>query len=127
MFLVYFVIPMTGFNGFIITIYAGNMINATLSLNRLVKKSNMSLPVNLWIIRPAIAVCGAGIPVFVLCNRILLNMGLSVPAVLMITVTAVLYVMFLFPLGCVDKGVYLRMKRKLIKVGYDGKDKYRGK
>ncbi|PWM43032.1 MAG: hypothetical protein DBX47_07475 [Clostridiales bacterium] len=41
-FLVWVVLPLTGFEGLVLTIYAGNVINAVLSLRRLCKLTNIS-------------------------------------------------------------------------------------
>lgn len=53
--LVYFILPHTGFVGFIITIYAGNTINAALSLQRLIRKAGVRIGVFRFFVVPAAA------------------------------------------------------------------------
>ena len=58
-FLVWFLLPHFGIIGYIITIYISELINASLSIVRLMKKSGFKTHLTKWIIKPLLCVAGA--------------------------------------------------------------------
>ena len=57
--LVAILLPMLGINGYIITVYFTEILNATLSITRLLVKSHVKTHVILWIGRPLLCIIGA--------------------------------------------------------------------
>lgn len=98
--LVYFIIPLLGFNGFMLTIYVGNIVNSMMSLNRFIKVADIKFSFSLWIIRPLISVFAAGFPVYVLFKHFV---NTEFPTVLCIVLTIAIYIIYIFMTGCVVK------------------------
>ncbi len=57
--LVAILLPIMGINGYIVTVYFTEIINATLSITRLLSKSHVKTHVFLWVGRPLLCVVGA--------------------------------------------------------------------
>lgn len=98
--LVFFIIPIMGFNGFMLTVYVGNMLNSMMSLNKFIKITDIKFPFSLWIIRPLISVFAAGLPVFVIFKYFI---KIEFPTVFCIIMTILLYVLFIFLTGCLKR------------------------
>jgi stage V sporulation protein B len=98
--LVYFIIPLLGFDGFMLTIYVGNIVNSMMSLNKFIKVADIKFSFSLWIIRPLLSVFAAGFPIYVLFKHFI---NIEFPTVLCIILTIIFYVVFIFLTGCVVK------------------------
>ncbi len=67
--LVYFLVPLTGTNGYLAIIFFSTIFNATLSIHRLLKVSCVEVNVTEWIIKPIL--CGSVSVLFVLfCKQL---------------------------------------------------------
>ncbi len=58
-FLVWFLLPKMGISGYIVTIYVTELINASLSVTRLMKKSGFKTHLIKWIIKPLFSIVGS--------------------------------------------------------------------
>ncbi|MGL5346205.1 MAG: polysaccharide biosynthesis C-terminal domain-containing protein [Peptostreptococcaceae bacterium] len=56
MFLIYFLIPVKGIDGFITVLFVGTLLNASLSINRLLKVTKLDFLLVDWIIKPGICI-----------------------------------------------------------------------
>ena len=54
--LIYFLIPVKGIEGFIIVLFVGTILNASLSINRLLKVTKLPFLLTDWIIKPGICI-----------------------------------------------------------------------
>ncbi|MCI9626316.1 MAG: oligosaccharide flippase family protein [Clostridia bacterium] len=54
--LVYLLLPLLGIHGYIIVLFASEMLNTTLSLNRLVKVVDFKIKFGAWFLKPALAI-----------------------------------------------------------------------
>ena len=90
--LVYFILPHTGFIGFMITIYAGNSINAALSLHRLLKKSGIRIGFMRSVLLPAAAALTSCLLFYLIFRQMSLLSG----TVLGIALACISYALLLF-------------------------------
>lgn len=104
--LVLFLLPRYGIIGYIITVYFTELINATLSITRLITLSRVKPKVFLWVAKPIISVVGATI-----LTKKISSVVVSFPSfisntvllVIMICVTISIYFIFLFVLGVIKR------------------------
>lgn len=54
--LIFFVIPKKGIEGFILVLFVGTLLNATLSINKLLKVTKLEFLIGDWIFKPAVSV-----------------------------------------------------------------------
>ncbi|MBQ7294304.1 MAG: polysaccharide biosynthesis C-terminal domain-containing protein [Clostridia bacterium] len=90
-FLVWLLLPQFGIIGYIITIYVSELINASLSIVRLMKKSGFKTHLTKWIIKPLICITGATCLchiIFSLANTTLLSPALKLATHILATLLA---------------------------------------
>jgi stage V sporulation protein B len=92
--LVYFLVPIYGIYGYIVTIYIAEIINASLSIARMIKISGLRPPVLKFILCPFLCVAGAASVCNILGN-ILFNMGASLGLILNIICYIFIYLFFM--------------------------------
>ena len=95
--LVYFLVPIYGIYGYIVTIYIAEIINASLSIARMIKISGLRPPILKFILCPFLCVAGAAS----VCN-ILGNIVFDMDASLGLILNAICYIfIYLFFMSCV--------------------------
>ncbi len=105
--LVAILLPIMGINGYIVTVYFTEILNATLSISRLLLKSKIKTHIFLWVGRPLLCVIAATKAVyfltecFIQLNNVWLNMLLS----------AFVYVVFMIILGGIKPNVIMERLR----------------
>ncbi|RDY24581.1 hypothetical protein CHF27_002775 [Romboutsia maritimum] len=98
-FIIYYFIPRKGISGFIMVIFISTILNASLSLNRLLKVTNLDFHILDWVIKPFICVSISAYLSKFLFNIIEINPLISIQIILVLT----LYFIFLFLFGCLKK------------------------
>ena len=95
-FLVWFLLPRFGIVGFIITIYISELINASLSIVRLIKKSGFKTHLIKWIVKPLMCIAGSTCLCNIIFGFITLNMCFpSIKLTIHILVALLAYVLML--------------------------------
>ena len=99
--LVCILVPKLGIVGYIITIYIAEIVNASLSIARLIKITAFRFPVKKTVVAPLFCAVGAGS----ICNLIFyafkLPMGI-LPAILAISAFVLLYFIFMSVTGALS-------------------------
>ena len=114
--LVWFLVPHMGLMGYVITIYATEILNTTLSLCRMLPISNMKI--HLWkqVFGPLVSVLGACCGIRLMMAVFHIDMALTVPALIgQILLTALLYMILLMCTGVVDRRT-VRTARSLLPI-----------
>ncbi|WP_296647658.1 oligosaccharide flippase family protein [Romboutsia sp. 13368] len=98
-FLILYLIPKKGIEGFIIVLFAGTLLNASLSINKLLKVTKIQFKLFDWIIKPMLCIAIAGCFVKYSLAYINLNLHISIQIILSIA----LYLILLIISGCITK------------------------
>lgn len=98
-FLICFLIPKKGIVGFIIVLFAGTLINSLLSINRLLKVTNINFLIGDWIIRPALSVVFSSYIIKFIFDFININ-NMIIPQIILVII---LYFIFLVFFRCIGK------------------------
>ena len=102
--LVLFLLPKFGIVGYIMTIYISELINASLSAVRLIKKSGFKTHFSKWITKPLLCIIGSTCIAHILFSFIALA---SLPSALRLTVhivsTVIVYTLLLMATNAFDK------------------------
>ncbi len=112
--LVYFLLPLYGIPGYVFIIYIAELVNASLSIARLLSVSKVKPDIVNWLLKPALATVGA-------VSIAKLIFGLSGRAVTggvltyAIIISALIYVLLLSGLFAVEKKDILKVKQMLKK------------
>ena len=115
--LVWLLLPHMGMEGYILVIYIAELMNASLSIARLLKITALRPPVMKLLFVPLIAVIGATSAVRI-SSTYLEEMGvISFDGVLLLAahifVSALLYIVFLFLLGGTSKKELQALRRRI--------------
>jgi len=103
--LAWLLIPRYGILGFVIMVVVSNLFTSALNLKRLLKITNVSLRLNDWIIKPALAALAASQGVRALfLYTVLGQLPLWGSLITGFTVIGIIYLAALFSLGCITKG-----------------------
>lgn len=95
--LVYFVVPVYGVYGYVLVIYAMEIINASLSIVRIFKCSNAGVAIIRWLFKPLVSVIGAtSLTKLVLGSNLFPALNYNASAIVGICICTVLYVALLF-------------------------------
>ncbi len=99
--LVYILLPMLGIHGYLIVLFASEMLNTILSFNRLMKVVDFRMRFMAWFIKPAFAICLS----IYLVNSLSFLLQLSSLAMLIVLVSAsgFCYLVFLYVLDCAHR------------------------
>ncbi len=111
-------VPQYGLPAYIVIFFISTVLNAFLSLNRLVKASGIKVKLGNWVLKPLISITAAGLATTLLFN--LINLGGGWGLALKIILIAVLYLLLLFWLECVtkqDMQLFKRLARGAKKFG----------
>lgn len=98
-FLILFLIPKKGIEGFIIVLFVSTILNSSLSINRLLKVTNLPFDILDWVLKPAFCItigCYISKYIFKLVN-------LSTLLTPQVIGAGILYLIFLRVLGCIKK------------------------
>ncbi|MEG0571062.1 MAG: polysaccharide biosynthesis C-terminal domain-containing protein, partial [Oscillospiraceae bacterium] len=112
--LIYFLVPNLGVWGYIAVLFVGTIFNFSMSLNRLIKVSQVKIKWDKWVIKPLI---GAGVAVLITKTVFLIfkdfGMGMTVVTFIKIGIILVFYYIFLRMLGVITKKEVLWIKYAL--------------
>ena len=98
-FLILYLIPKKGIEGFIIVLFAGTLLNASLSIHKLLKATNIHFRLFDWIIKPAFCITLASYCIKYSLPYINFNLHISIQIIL----TMALYLILLIISGCITK------------------------
>lgn len=98
-FLILFLIPKKGINGFIIVLFIGTLLNSLLSINRLLKVTKLKFLLFDWIIKPSICISLSSYITKFLFNILKINSLVFFEITLIICI----YCILLFLLGAIKK------------------------
>ncbi len=98
-FLILYLIPKKGIEGFIIVLFAGTLLNASLSIHKLLKATNIHFRLFDWIIKPAFCITLASYCIKYSLPYINFNLHISIQIIL----TMALYLVLLIISGCITK------------------------
>ncbi|HOQ17692.1 MAG TPA: stage V sporulation protein B [Defluviitaleaceae bacterium] len=94
---IYFLIPKLGLLGFIWAVIASSITVTLLHLGNVLKFTSISLDLNKWIIRPALAAAATGLTSKYILNHYLLSrFSLKSSLFIVLVILALMYVFFLF-------------------------------
>lgn len=98
---IWLLVPMFGVRGFIVVMYCSELLNTSLSLNRLIQVTQVRMHVTDWIVKPVLCIMTACV-LSGLASRFLFSGALSGTAsvVLVIVCACLLYMLFLFVTQC---------------------------
>lgn len=97
LFLIIYLIPKKGIEGFIFVLFAGTLLNSSLSIGKLLKVTKLEFKIFDWILKPSLAIFLGGNLVKLISNNISLNLFFIV------TLTIISYLIFLILFRCVTK------------------------
>ena len=108
--LVAILLPKMGILGYIVTVYFTEILNAALSITRLLLRSHVKTHVILWVGRPLLCIIAATQGVSLFCNHLfcLDNVWLH------IGISAVVYVLLLIPMGGIKPRVIAKSLKYMI-------------
>ena len=92
-FLILYLIPKKGIEGFIIVLFVGTLLNASLSIHKLLKVTNIQFKLLDWIIKPGFCITLAGYCIKYGLAYINLNLHISIQIVLTISLYFVLLIL----------------------------------
>ena len=98
-FLILYLIPKKGIEGFIIVLFAGTLINSCLSIHKLLKVTNIQFKIFDWIIKPGFCIVLASCFIKYGLAYINLNLHISIQIIL----TMALYFVLLVVFGCITR------------------------
>lgn len=98
-FLILFLIPKKGIEGFIIVLFLSTALNSSLSINRLLKVTKLSFRLFDWLLKPIACICLSCCIVKYIFNLV----GLNLLLVTQILTIVLLYFIFLLLIGCIKK------------------------
>ncbi len=104
--LVWFLLPIFGIYGYVITIYVTELINAALSILRLINLGEMRPPLTSWIIKPLGSIVGATCLTRLLYHWLInnaANFSVSTHFAFLVVIVLFLYVSFLLLLGALGR------------------------
>jgi stage V sporulation protein B len=94
---IYFLIPKLGLLGFIWSVIVSSVAVTLLHLGKVLKFTSISLDLNKWIIKPALAATATGLTSkYIMNNYLLTNFSLSYSLFIILFILAISYVFFLF-------------------------------
>lgn len=99
--LVYLLLPPLGIHGYIIVLFASEMLNTSLSLNRLVKVANFKLKFGAWFLKPALAVTLSIF--FVKSFSFIIQLPELLTLMLLASISGLCYLAFLYVLDCAHR------------------------
>ena len=97
--LVFPLVSTLGIDGYILLTVISEVVNAALSIMKLIRRTGLRPDLLRWVVFPAASVAGASS-----VSSLLSSLMPSLPAPVPIALTAVLYAALCFALGCVDRG-----------------------
>ena len=92
--LIYFLIPVKGIEGFIIVLFTGTLVNASLSINRLLKVTKLEFKLIDWIIKPGICITISCYLTKWLFNLLALNSLLPLEIIVVMIIYLLLLLLF---------------------------------
>lgn len=98
-FLILYLIPKKGIEGFIIVLFVSTALNSSLSINRLLKVTKLHFRLFDWLLKPALSISLSCYTVKYLFSLV----GLNTLLVLQILTISLFYFIFLILLGCIRK------------------------
>ena len=98
-FLILYLIPKKGIEGFIIVLFAGTLLNASLSIHKLLKVTNIEFKLFDWIIKPGFCIILASC--FIKYGIVYINLNLHIS--IQIILTMVLYIILLIASSCITR------------------------
>lgn len=98
-FLILYLIPKKGIEGFIMVLFAGTLLNASLSIHKLLKVTNIQFKLFDWIIKPGFCIILSSCFVKYGIAYINLNLHISIQIIL----TTVLYIILLIASSCITR------------------------
>ena len=100
--LVYFLVPIYGIYGYVVTIYIAEIINASLSIARMIKVSGLRPPILKFIFCPLACVVGSASICNILGN-IVFNMNSALGLILNILCYILIYILLMTGIGSISK------------------------
>lgn len=101
---VYFLIPKLGLLGFIWGVIVSSIVTTLLHLGKVLKFTSITLELNKWIIKPALAATATGLTTKYLMNTYFLaKFPLKFSLFLTLIITCITYIVFLFLLQSISK------------------------
>lgn len=102
--MIYYLIPMKGVAGYIIVMYASNILNSFLSINRLFRITHFKVKFVNWLFLPALSVTSSGFIVTLLFKTTDIGkLPLGIEVTIGIILTTILYFVFLLHLDSITK------------------------
>lgn len=98
-FLIIYLIPKKGIEGFIMVLFIGTLLNASLSIHKLLKVTNIQFKLFDWIIKPGFCIALSSFFIKYSLSYINLNLHISIQIIL----TMMLYFILLLFFGCITK------------------------
>ena len=98
-FLIIYLIPKKGIEGFIMVLFAGTLLNASLSIHKLLKVTNIQFKLFDWIIKPGFCIAISSFFIKYSTSYINFNLHISIQIIL----TMILYFILLLFFGCITK------------------------
>ncbi len=112
--MVYFLLPVTGIGGYVAVIYVSELLNAFLSMNRLIHVTDFRVRFFDWAVKPIIAIFFASTAVRVSAFAFGTGLATDVPSVVLyLAVTVLLYILFLWMMSCITSDDLLMVKAVL--------------
>ncbi len=93
------IIPKIGIDGFILVLFVSTVFNASLSINRLLKVTNLEFELIDWVFKPILCIIISSY----LSKYIFTTLGLSNSILLVLIFNSILYILCLFIVGCIKK------------------------
>ncbi len=113
--LVYFLLPKFAIKGYIFILFLSEIINFSLSINKLAKITELKINIIQDISKPLLAAIGAGSAENLLCFFVLINSATKLSLALLVIIFVPLYFTALFGLGCIDKEKRLSLTNRIAK------------
>lgn len=98
-FLILYLIPQKGIEGFIMVLFIGTLLNASLSIHKLLKVTNIEFKLFDWIIKPGLCILLSSCFIKYGSEYINLNLHISIEIIL----TLISYVMLLIVSNCITR------------------------
>ena len=99
--LVYLLLPLLGIHGYLIVLFASEMLNTSLSLNRLVKVVDFKIKFGAWFLKPALAI---GLSIYLVKSLAALVHLPELPMLILLAgATGFCYLAFLYVLDCAHR------------------------
>lgn len=99
--LVYLLLPLLGIHGYLIVLFASEMLNTSLSLNRLVKVVDFKIKFGAWFLKPALAI---GLSIYLVKSLAAFVHLPELPMLILLAgATGFCYLAFLYVLDCAHR------------------------